>query len=150
MTTIPLGAVSFELAKLHGEFFEGGIVKERNKFARQVAKYVLKRSPVDTGRFKANWTASKGQVSGEYRKEDREQTAVGTFSGATYTAMTTKINSVRTPFTQIWIFNLAPYAEIIDQGLFPSYNSEKVTRGFSNMALEGVIDIAIRDATEGL
>ena len=96
---------------------------------------VIKSSPVDTGRFRANWTAAGVQPS-------TVTTDMTDKSGAAATgAMVNYINSAKgqTVFT---LSNNLPYAHVIEYGGYPG-DGPNTVGGFSKQAPQGVVRVNV-------
>lgn len=96
---------------------------------------VIKSSPVDTGRFRANWTAAGVQPS-------TVTTDMTDKSGSAATgAMTNYINSAKgqTVFTMA---NNLPYAHDIEYGGYPG-DGPNTAGGFSKQAPQGCVRVNV-------
>ena len=96
---------------------------------------VIKSSPVDTGRFRANWTAAGVQPS-------TVTTDMTDKSGAAATsAMVNYINSAKgqTVFTMA---NNLPYAHVIEYGGYPG-DGPNTVGGFSKQAPQGCVRVNV-------
>ena len=96
---------------------------------------VIKSSPVDTGRFRANWTAAGVQPS-------TVTTDMTDKSGSAATgAMVNYINSAKgqTVFT---LANNLPYARVIEYGGYPG-DGPNTVGGFSKQAPAGVVRVNV-------
>ena len=96
---------------------------------------VIKSSPVDTGRFRANWTAAGVQPS-------TVTTDMTDKSGAAAIgAMVNYINSAKgqTVFT---LANNLPYAHVIEYGGYPG-DGPNTVGGFSKQAPQGVVRVNV-------
>ena len=96
---------------------------------------VIKSSPVDTGRFRANWTAAGVRPS-------TVTTDMTDKSGAAATgAMTNYINSAKgqTVFT---LANNLPYAHVIEYGGYPG-DGPNTVGGFSKQAPQGCVRVNV-------
>ena len=95
----------------------------------------IKSSPVDTGRFRANWTAAGVQPS-------TVTTDATDKSGAAATgAMVNYINSAKgqTVFTMA---NNLPYAHVIEYGGYPG-DGPNTVGGFSKQAPQGCVRVNV-------
>ena len=96
---------------------------------------VIKSSPVDTGRFRANWTAAGVQPS-------TVTTDATDKSGAAATgAMVNYINSANGQLVFTLANNL-PYAHVIEYGGYPG-DGPKTVGGFSKQAPAGVVRVNV-------
>ena len=96
---------------------------------------VIKSSPVDTGRFRANWTAAGVQPS-------TVTTDMTDESGSAATgAMVNYINSAKgqTVFT---LANNLPYAHVIEYGGYPG-DGPNTVGGFSKQAPQGCVRVNV-------
>ncbi len=100
-----------------------GIVNVHNDLMKQAALRVLRgvvlRSPVDTGRFRANWqvsegTASKGVV--QQYSEGSEGSTKGAVTQQALGAGTVTIFSDTKKFPVYYVTNNLPYAQRLEQG----------------------------------
>lgn len=79
------------------------------KIALELFSRVILKSPVDTGRFRANWQVAIGSIpSGTLELDDRSGTA--TISKATATTAGVKAGDV------IYLVNNLPYAQRLEDG----------------------------------
>ena len=96
---------------------------------------VIKSSPVDTGRFRANWTAAGVQPS-------TVTTDMTDKSGAAATgAMVNYINSTKAQ-TVFTLANNLPYAHVIEYGGYPG-DGPNTVGGFSKQAPQGVVRVNV-------
>lgn len=96
---------------------------------------VIKSSPVDTGRFRANWTASGVQPS-------TVTTDMTDKSGSSATgAMTNYINSANGQMVFTLANNL-PYAHVIEYGGYPG-DGPNTVGGYSKQAPSGCVRINV-------
>ena len=96
---------------------------------------VIKSSPVDTGRFRANWTAAGVQPSTVTTSSTDKS------GSAAIGAMTSYINSAngQTVFT---LSNNLPYAHVIEYGGYPG-DGPNTVGGFSKQAPQGIIRVNV-------
>ena len=96
---------------------------------------VIKSSPVDTGRFRANWTAAGVQPS-------TVTTDMTDKSGsAAIGAMTNYINSAKGQMVFTLANNL-PYAHVIEYGGYPG-DGPNTVGGFSKQSPAGVVRVNV-------
>lgn len=79
------------------------------KAAMDIAAQLVNRSPVDTGRFRANWRVGMGAPN------TATSTATDRAGSSTIGAMTQAINNYTTGQT-IWLTNSLPYAQRLENG----------------------------------
>ena len=96
---------------------------------------VIKSSPVDTGRFRANWTAAGVQPS-------TVTTDMTDKSGSAATgAMVNYINSAKGQTVFTLAINL-PYAHVIEYGGYPG-DGPNTVGGFSKQAPQGCVRVNV-------
>ena len=86
------------------------LINIRNKIAMDLMKYITDRTPVDTGRAKANTHASAGSPS--FAIFD----FVDTIGGATIAAAAQIILDSTNPYEKIFIQNNLPYIRRLEHG----------------------------------
>lgn len=79
------------------------------KVAMDIAAQLVNRSPVDTGRFRANWRVGMGAPN------MATSTSTDKAGSSTVMAMTGAIDSYTTGQT-IWLTNSLPYAQRLENG----------------------------------
>jgi hypothetical protein len=94
--------------------------------AEEIYSGVLRRSPVETGKFRANWTVGIGSpdystTSSTSTDYDKAKNALRNLSGQ-----------------DVVIGNFLPYAPVIEYGLYPP--GPKTINGFSRQAPMGVLE----------
>lgn len=98
---------------------------------------IITESPVDTGRFRANWMVSNGQSS------TATTTEVDTSPGGEETK--NKVEQYITGVKDVYAFTLAnnlPYAHVIEYGGYPG-DGPNTVGGFSKQAPQGVVRVNI-------
>jgi len=109
-----------KLAKTVGANFEGFV----RKIVLDGLRQLIRQSPVDTGRFKANWSASVGSMGG-YTTEDKSSTPHGKltgsnrFSGQSQSLLKYKLNSTA------FLYNNLQYATALEYGTHRSKQAPK-------------------------
>lgn len=112
----------------------------------EVFRRVILRSPVDTGRFRANWFASYGspRIAVSNATDKGGDSTVHYVSGA---VLSYPVGGI------VYLTNSLPYAEVIEYGLYPNppkRGSQKVgeteptihvTGGYSMQAPHGVVRV---------
>lgn len=94
---------------------------------------VIKSSPVDTGRFRANWMTSGAQ-------EASDTTEATDKSGAqTIAEMTAFVTGAVDP-SEFTLANNLPYAEVLEFGGYPGDGPETVG-GYSKQAPQGMVRV---------
>lgn len=94
---------------------------------------IVKVSPVDTGRFRANWFATIGTASSQTDLNSR----------GTVDAVNRRIEAVvigASTASVFWLTNNLPYAETLEFGLYPG-DGPKTVGGFSTQAPAGVVRV---------
>ena len=96
---------------------------------------IIKSSPVDTGRFRANWFPSGKAPSDEMNLRLSSENA----------ALTRVRKSVKAQedYTAFHLTNNLPYAEVIEFGGYPG-NGPNTVGGFSKQAKKGVVRTNIK------
>lgn len=123
--------------------------------ALQALRSVVMKSPVDTGRFRANWMVGVGDFSArtteafDLEGERTITTGLGVISGV-------KAGQV------VYIYNNLPYGPVLEYGLYPNpplYGSLdrktkqmviKSTNGYSRQAPEGMVRITLRELSSSM
>lgn len=102
------------------------------KSTLEVFGAVVKKSPVDTGRFRANWNVSHGVVD--------TSTTASTNQGRAVTevqkALTLPTGGV------VYLANSLPYARVLEYGEYPNPPKKgkgKTAGGFSRQAPQGMV-----------
>ena len=95
----------------------------------QATTSIIKRSPVDTGRFRGNWFTSIDSFSNETSETRTENEALAE-------GIKDAQNASGHIFT---LSNNLDYAMTLEYGLFPWANSEKVVNHFSTQAPSGFL-----------
>jgi hypothetical protein len=102
------------------------------KSTLEIFRGVTLKSPVDTGRFRANWNVSYGAVdmttttSTEQTRADRE----------VQKALTLPVGGT------VYMANSLPYARVLEYGLYPNPPKKptgKTVNGFSRQAPAGMV-----------
>ena len=124
-----------------------------NKDTEQVIRWsvlklfanIVKRSPVDTGTYRASHCIASGMVSSE---GGVEAGFTGGASAATQVAMNKSLAwRWHLGDGSITIFNNAPYAEVIEFGGFKG-SGPKISGGFSIQAPQGVYALSMAEFNE--
>ncbi len=99
---------------------------------------IVQASPVDTGRFRANWfaTISRPSIRVEPNSEKSENEVNQRIERV--------VNGARIPRI-FWLTNNLPYSEVIEYGGFG--DGPKTTGGFSRQAPKGVVRITAKRFT---
>ena len=104
-----------------------------NKFAREVAidvdQRVVLKTPVDTGRARANW------VVGFSRPVRRARRTVDQSGGATIVENTRKIQQAK-DFVNVWISNNLPYINELENG-----SSRQAPAGMARLAVNETVRV---------
>lgn len=123
----------------------------------EIFKRVILRSPVDTGRFRANWAPSYNALSSG-TTEETDQSGEATIHAAEQAVLSYPIGGV------MYLSNSLPYAVTIEYGLYPnppkmgSINrraGEKVPTihvegGYSKQAPHGVVRVTAREFADAV
>lgn len=108
------------------------------KLCLEVTKRVVMRTPVDTGRLRANWQATLNiPAAGEITLTDPSGTS--TISKASAVAQ-------RAPGNVFWLVNNLPYAQVAEYGLWGTGDgaTNKTTRdGYSVQAPYGMVRVTL-------
>lgn len=120
------------------------------QFALSLFSRVVKRSPVDTGRFRANWNVSYGAP------DTSTMTRVDPTGGTTTNAIKQAVLSLPVGAT-IWLANSLPYARTLEYGEYPNpakHGSKKrketemtihTVGGFSMQAPHGMVRVSVAE-----
>ena len=119
--------------------FINEIESELSRQARAIAMALLgeivRRSPVDTGRFRGNHTVSIGApVFATTANIDKD--------GAATIAAGQAVLAGLKPYTQIFLQNNLPYAEKLELGQYKGPTNKVDEQGFSRQARGGVYGLA--------
>lgn len=105
------------------------------KLVFDVFREVLRKSPVDTGRFRANWRVSAGAP--DLTTTSVAEKGTGSAVGLTLSDASKKVNEVfaggATP-NEVWITNNVPYAEFLERG-----GSSQAPSGVLRVSLDRVV-----------
>lgn len=116
-----------ELDEAFREVVEEQIVAVTQKIALEALRKVVLRSPVDTGRFRANWNVSFGSPDLAVT-DDRDKPGERTIAEGR-----SKIESMRSS-TVIWISNNLPYANRLENGWSKQAPAGMVALTFAELA----------------
>jgi len=98
---------------------------------------VVQASPVDTGRFRANWFITINIPSAKVEPDSFES------GNQVNSRIERTVNGVRVP-RNFWLTNNLPYSETIEFGGYGGRSSPKTIRGFSRQAPKGVVRITAK------
>lgn len=118
---------SIELDKIFDEHVEKQVLTVLQKLAMEGLSRMVLRSPVDTGRFRGNWTVS---IGGPDRSASHPEDKNG---GATITRGTAPIAALTEPKV-VWMLNSLPYAN-------------RLENGWSKQAPAGVVAVTVAELT---
>lgn len=131
---------SIPLDKLAGRKTED-IERVVRSFSIEMFARIILRTPVDTGRLRANWVASHDKQRTRIRKT--------TDSGGDR-AMGWMVESVMTSPVggTMWFTNSLPYAPVVEYGLYPDppKSGNKTSGGYSKQAPYGMVRVTIAEA----
>ena len=109
---------------------------------------IIKRSPVDTGRFRASWNINEGSINTAVKPEGRNR----------YAAPRKPLLKLRSDFPVVYISNALPYAFKIEhggytntgklrkvKGLKKEFRPKTTPQGFSVQAPKGVVGITFQE-----
>lgn len=81
------------------------------KISIEMFSRIILRSPVDTGRFRANWQVEIGTIpDGELDLYDESPNGIATINAATAVALNVKAGDI------ITLVNNLPYAQVLEEG----------------------------------
>lgn len=106
------------------------------KVAIDVLSSVIKKSPVDTGRFKGNWQLAVGNVNSLVDEDAKDSTPLKTSSGAKEVEAGITLSGFRSGKT-IFISNSLPYAQ-------------RLENGYSGQAPAGMVRLTVIDFKRGI
>lgn len=118
---------ALEIDKFFTEEVEGQTLLVTQKLGMEALSRVVLRSPVDTGRFRGNWTVSINQPDGSMSD------AVDPAGGATIAKGASAITGIREPRI-VYVQNNLPYAE-------------RLENGWSKQAPAGVVAVTFAELT---
>lgn len=116
------------------------------KIVLEVFSRAMMKSPVDTGRFRANWMVGIG-ASDESIVEVEETDAHGSVSPSAMSRGQQKLASLAFG-VPVHVSNNLPYAGIIENGgypLNPKGGDGKTINGYSTQAPQGVLGISVEE-----
>ena len=105
-------------------------------------KGIIKMSPVDTGRFRANWMVGM-KVPSEETTESTDKTG-----GTTAMNMAQYINAQKDSY-EFTMANNLPYAHLLEYGGYnpnlvgPQQNTSKTVNGYSRQAPNGMVRVSV-------
>ena len=106
------------------------------KISLEIFSRIILKSPVDTGRFRANWQVAIGSVpSGTLELDDKSGTA--TVSKADVKLMGAKAGDT------IYLANNLPYAMMLEEGGYG--DGPKTVGGFSKKAPQGMVALTVQE-----
>lgn len=113
----------------------------RRKIALDVFSRVILRTPVDTGRARANWQTSIGSASGGVTEETDKA------GGATIGKILPAVAGAETTDATMYLTNNLPYIGVLESGGFPNpaENGTKTENGFSIQAPSGMVGITVTE-----
>jgi hypothetical protein len=120
-------------ASLRGKALRLGsnLEREVKEASVQVLETVVRRTPVDTGKARANWSvAINSGRPPSVEKEETDPSGEATIAAGALTILTTK----RQPGEVVWISNAAPYIERLNEGW-----SSQAPAGFVQLAVQAGI-----------
>ncbi len=126
-----LNLKKFSAALKKGQVELGEIhLKFQKRIALEALTRIIKRTPVDTGRARANW---------QLASSTNESEVGGTDPGgsATIAGGLSAIDRITVPFGVIWIFNNVEYITLLEEGS-------------SSQAPQGMVALSLREIASGL
>ena len=102
---------------------------------------IIKSSPVDEGRFRANWFAT-GKTPSVKVTNKTDYSGSGAISNATQSVLTIK------DWSEFNLTNNLPYAPVIEYGLYG--DGPETISGYSKQAPRGVVGINIANSKRNL
>lgn len=118
---------SIELDKIFDEHVERQVLTVLQKLAMEGLSRMVLRSPVDTGRFRGNWTVS---IGGPDRSASHPEDKNG---GSTIARGSAPIAALTEPKV-VWMLNSLPYAN-------------RLENGWSKQAPAGVVAVTVAELT---
>jgi len=107
---------------------------------------VVIRSPVDTGRFRANWNVSYNTINTATTQDVQPD-------------FNLKLDEVQKALLQMpiggmyWLANSLPYAKVLEYGLYPNppiAGADKTKNGYSKQAPHGMVRVAAREFSDAV
>lgn len=115
------------------------------KTTLELQNSVVQLSPVDTGRFRANWMASAGGI-------DKKTVTVTDKTGELSLGRVEAALGTWQPGTTIYLTNSLPAARSLEYGLYGkppgSANGPKTTGGYSKQAPQGMVRLTVQNFRE--
>lgn len=118
---------SIELDKIFDEHVEGQVLTVLQKLAMEGLSRMVLKSPVDTGRFRGNWTVSVGNA------DLSTSEGIDPNGGATIARGSVPILAMSEPKV-VWMLNSLPYAN-------------RLENGWSKQAPAGVVAVTVAELT---
>jgi len=121
------------------EFAEKTVPEEHVRLMKKVALDLLSRvtekTPVDTGRLRANWMTG-------INAPDRTETE--STSDDAMTRASDKLSSLKFGET-VYLSNNLPYAAKVEHGGYPQPGGGKTVGGFSSQAPHGMLGVSVEE-----
>ena len=118
----------------------GNVDKIVRKVCLDLSSSIVLKTPVDTGRARANWQMTIGQpASGTVETVDKR-------GRSTIAAGRDAVKQA--PGNVFWITNNLPYISVLEYGLYN--DGPNTTGGFSKQAPNGMVRISIRELNSAL
>lgn len=145
--SLPLDQLAAKIGKDIGQVVRGTAIL---MFQR-----VVMRSPVDTGRFRANWNVSYGQIN-TTTTGNTDQSGSGKSSEIASAVLSMPIGGV------FYLANSLPYAGVLEYGGYPNpplYGSKKrgedgptihVINGYSMQAPNGMVRVTAQEFSDAV
>jgi hypothetical protein len=102
---------------------------------------VILKTPVDTGRLRANWIPSEGEIK-EEQNDNVDQGGSSTINSIRQAVSTFPVVGT------IWLANSLPYASVIEYGGYPNppkHPTGKTSGGFSIQAPQGMVRVTVEE-----
>ena len=102
---------------------------------------VIMKTPVDTGRLRANWMVSEGSIN------TTQVDATDPAGSGAVDAMRSAVQSLPVEKT-IYLSNSLPYASVVEYGLYPNPpkgGAGKTEGGFSKQAPAGMVRVTAQE-----
>jgi hypothetical protein len=111
------------------------------KSTQELFAAVVKRTPVDTGRARANWNASQGSADGTATEStDQQRGAAEAQRAGTFE-----------PGGVVYLANGLPYARTLEYGEYPNppkHPSGKTVNGYSKQASQGMVRLSAAEFSQ--
>ena len=135
-------AFTVPLSKI-GSRIQAELTEEVRKRTHELFTKIVMRTPVDSGKARANWNVSRGRANYSFT----EKTDVGRALAQVNKVLTMPVGSV------VYLANGVPYIRLLEYGGYPKNPKEptgKTVGGFSSQAPAGMVRISVLEFGENV